>query len=65
MLSGNISISMNRCVKLQNCFAGSAANVDCVLVIILQKTFLLHFVFPNCILLLGGHNLNVYLKCGE
>lgn len=65
MLSGDTSISMSRCVKLQNWFAGSATNVDWVLVIILQKAFLLHFVFSNCILLLGGHNLNVSLKCGE
>lgn len=59
MLSGDASISMSRCVKLQNCIAGSATNVDGVLVIILQKAFLLHFVFSHYILLLGGHNLNV------
>lgn len=39
------------------CFAGSATNVDWVL----QKAY---FAF-DCILLLGGHNQNVYLKHGE
>lgn len=28
MLSGDTSISMSTCVKLQNCFSGSAAKVD-------------------------------------
>lgn len=65
MLSGDTSVSMSRYVKLQNCFAESTTSVDWVLGIILQKVFFIHFVFSNCVLLLSGHSLNVYLICSE
>lgn len=65
MLSGDTSSSMSRCVKLWNSFSRSATNVDYIFVIILQKALLLNFVFYDCILLLGDHHLNFYLKCGE